>query len=118
MEMYKVDIVLQNNVQQLIELIWRNFSKAPTILTGGSTVEGAMLARFFKELREIEFDLNYLAGKLSKKEEHLAENIEGKLGKVKINMTDELLASVTNKADRVWLKECQHQNYLNTYIRG
>ena len=110
--LFRVDIQLQENVQNLIDVVWKNFSSAPEIIIGGSTVEGAMVARYFKPLEEVEFDLNYLIGDLPR---NIVEPIEDKKGKVKIRLDDEFYEGIKKDSDRHLVKSTQHNTYLNTF---
>ena len=91
-ELYQVDKNLQDITAKLINHVWdsRTTQSDHPLIMGGSTVEGAMVARYFQAKngkavnKEVEVDNNILVAKIPRDCRHLLEEIPEKLGKLRI----------------------------------
>ena len=105
-ELQRCDEHLQKNVTQLLFSLYdkfRNPQSSREILLGGSTIEGAMLARFFKNNgtkdvnEEVEVDFNIVVADIPLSHRYLVEDVTNKEGKVKIRNVEELYQLITNE---------------------
>ena len=108
-------------------MVWENFrcpNNKAELLIGGSTVEGAMVSRFFKPtnhcgkstyLKEIEFDLNYLIATIPMEMKYLVEDIDGNLGKVTVKNCEDLLKCIVDDSHREWFKFGQDHHLVDSF---
>ena len=126
-KLHAVDEDFQKVIQEVIRMVWEKFRFPPTeaeLLIGGSTVEGAMVSRFFKPterrglptfLKEIEFDLNYLIGTIPREMKQLVQDIDGKPGNVTVKNCDDLLGCIVDDIHREWFKLGQKDHLVDSF---
>ena len=97
---------LQGSVESVLYGLYnkfKNHNSSREILLGGSTVEGAMLARFFKESgdkrvnEEVEVDFNIVVAELPVTHKYLVQDIDNKKGKVRIHNDEQFYQLIKNE---------------------
>ena len=126
-ELHAVDEKFQTIIQRIIKLVWEKFkhpNNEAELLIGGSTVEGAMVSRFFKptnhgglltHLKEIEFDLNYLIATIPMEMKHLVQDIPGNLGKVTVKNCEDLLQCFVDDTHKEWFRLGQNNPLVDSF---
>ena len=126
-ELHAVDEKFQTIIQRIIKLVWEKFrhsNNKAELLIGGSTVEGAMVSRFFKptnhrglltHFKEIEFDLNYLIATIPVEMKHLVQDIPGNLGKVTVKNCEDLLQCFVDDTHKEWFRSGQNNPLVDSF---
>ena len=123
-ELHQVDQNLQDITAKLINHLWdsRTTQSDHPLIMGGSTVEGAMVARYFQAkdgktvTKEVEVDNNILLATIPRDCQHLLEEIPDKLGKLRILANEELVSLIGNEVDRKAFVANQHSSFVDSFI--
>ena len=119
--MRRIDEELQDAVQSIINIYWKKVRKSSSkcrIAIGGSTVEGAMCARYCHPKHErpvneeVEVDFNILICDIPSSFQFLVEDIPGKPGNVTVKCEEEFFRLIFSDYDANCFKKGQSKRCI------